>query len=387
MPAPPTRRSGPADAPLRPRRRAAPAPPTRRSSPACTYLLLTSNLLLASFLLTKGGLTKEINRNLLEAIVNLMPPNPQPDAPMIGMPLHPSAVGKRRSAADAADAGGAGGAAAGDEVEDGVEEGEAVLEKEVLANAARQKHVEEALADAKVWDHRVRQLGTEDAALKQMRSFGAEGMRRRVLVFASMRPEKQLRPLEAKGAEGRKVARKKSLDELIAGSKLSDSFTPPKGSLLERVAATHTVMTASVAKQMADPSSKLRQQLAAAGIGPTAAAEEPTLHPDLCKGMWEEIDKPQQPPSHSTTAPPAGFEPLLVSPAQLLREAELRAAVECSKVTKAEMVAELQSAYFQRARVALEEIDINLRNYYAPEADHSLTQCTGHKMKSACLRA
>jgi hypothetical protein len=33
-PAPPTRRSSPADAPLQPRRRATPAPPTRRSSPA-----------------------------------------------------------------------------------------------------------------------------------------------------------------------------------------------------------------------------------------------------------------------------------------------------------------------------------------------------------------
>lgn len=35
----------------------------------------------------------------------------------------------------------------------------------------------------------------------------------------------------------------------------------------------------------------------------------------------------------------------------------------------------------------LESININLRNFYAPEADHSLTQCTGHKMKSVCLRA
>ena len=78
---------------------------------------------------------------------------------------------------------------------------------------------------------------------------------------------------------------------------------------------------------------------------------------------------------------------MLVSPAQLLREAELRAAVECSKVTKAELVAELQSAYFQCARVVLESININLRNFYDPEADHSLAQCTGHKMKSACLRA
>merc|ERR1719345_690942 len=82
----------------------------------------------------------------------------------------------------------------------------AEAEKVVLANGARQKHVEQALAEAKEWERRVGELGTEDAALKQLRSFGSEGMRRRVLVFSSMRPERQARPLEVKGAVGRKAA-------------------------------------------------------------------------------------------------------------------------------------------------------------------------------------
>jgi uncharacterized protein Smg (DUF494 family) len=211
-----------------------------------------------------------------------------------------------------------------------------------------------------------------------------------------MRPEGQPRPEEK--AEGAKSARtdaaQKSLDSLLEETGLSDEYTPPAGSLLEKIAAAKAakktcVSTASAPASAPAPSVVWDAPLvvgllqSAPDGGAAAGIPRQVFHPDSGTYRLEsEAPLREQLAKEAATSNEQpdqwrGF----WDPAQLLREAQIKAAMEDPNFTIAQMKAVLKAAMHQRALWELAEIGINLRDYYAPQKDRVVVQCVGHKVK------
>ena len=104
---------------------------------------------------------------------------------------------------------------------------------------------------------------------------------------------------------------------------------------------------ASAAEPGLSGSYKLESEMARAAERPAQAPQEPRKF----QGFWEL--------------------------SQLLREAEIKAAMRDPNVTIPQMKAELKAAMMQRALLELAELGLNLRDFYSPEPDKCIFQCVG----------
>ena len=238
----------------------------------------------------------------------------------------------------------------------------------------------------------------------------------------------------------REAALQKTFEELLADTSLSEDYTSrPVGSLLAKIAAAkaareaakaprcrqpveqvwalgplswcHRICYTGYTRPSLAPLSKCRPGVAprssASAASSSAAPASVPLSPSLVAGLLQSApdggtqagiprqvlvsvgepglsgsyelesetaraaERPAQEPQE-----PLAFQGFWEMP-QLLREAEIKAAMRDPNVTIPQMKAELKAALMQRALLELAEIGLNLRDFYSPELDKCIFQCVG----------